>query len=131
MTIYLFHFNRACQNGHIEQVDCLISAGAKCKAHKSSKCTPLYAAIRGGHLSIVRKLLVNFPEVIKVSAISIYNLTSIYHLRIFNSTALFFSKDMTSENWSPLHVACINGKNDVVDLLLEFPFEKKHLQKYR
>lgn len=108
-------------------MDCLISAGAKCTAHKSSKCTPLYAAIRGGHIAIVKKLLVHFPEVIKVSAISIYLTRSIYSIHLW----LFSSKVMTSENWSPLHVACINGKNEVVDLLLEFPFDKKHLQKYR
>lgn len=58
---------RACQNGNLDQVNCLISAGAKCTAHKSTKCTPLYASIRGGHVSIVRKILTHFPEAINVS----------------------------------------------------------------
>lgn len=34
---------RACQNGHLEQANCLINAGAKCTPHKTTKCTPLYA----------------------------------------------------------------------------------------
>lgn len=59
---------RACQNGYMEQVECLIAAGAKCTAHKSTKCTPLYAAIRGGNTPIVRKLLAHFPEAINVTS---------------------------------------------------------------
>lgn len=58
---------RASQNGYVEQVNCLISAGAKCAAYKNIKCTPLYAAIRGGHVSIVKKLLTHFPDAINVS----------------------------------------------------------------
>lgn len=65
----MFVSHRACQNGYVDQVDCLIAAGAKCTAHKSTKCTPLYAAIRGGHISIVQKLLAQFPEAINVSAL--------------------------------------------------------------
>lgn len=42
-NIYSFTSFRACQNGYLEQVNCLINAGAKCTAHKSTKCTPLYA----------------------------------------------------------------------------------------
>lgn len=38
---------------------------------------------------------------------------------------------MTSENWSPLHVACINGKNDIVDLILSYQFRTESLRKYR
>lgn len=58
---------RACQNGYIEQVDCLIIAGAKCIAHKITKCTPLYAAIRAGHIAIIKKLLTQFPDAIDVN----------------------------------------------------------------
>lgn len=57
---------RACQNGYIEQVECLIGAGAKCTVHKITKCTPLYAAIKFGNTPIVRKLLAHFPETINV-----------------------------------------------------------------
>lgn len=45
-----FEYFSACQNGYLDQVDCLIEAGAKCTPHKSTKCTPLYAAIRSGLL---------------------------------------------------------------------------------
>lgn len=40
-------------------------------------------------------------------------------------------KCVTIENWSPLHVACINGKNEIVDLLLTFPYVKDQLRKFR
>lgn len=56
----------------MEQVECLIGAGAKCTAHKSTKCTPLYAAIRGGNTPIVRKLLAHFPEAINVMSSTFY-----------------------------------------------------------
>lgn len=69
---------RACQNGYSDQVDCLISAGAKCFAHKSTKCTPLFAAIRGGHAQIVRTLLKHFPDVINV------RFQSVIHFEYFN-----------------------------------------------
>lgn len=36
-------------------------------AHKTSKTTPLYAAIRGGHMAIVEKLFNHFPEAINVN----------------------------------------------------------------
>lgn len=45
MNLSPFASFRACQNGYLEQVNCLISAGAKCTAHKSTKCTPLYAGL--------------------------------------------------------------------------------------
>lgn len=64
--LFVLIFFRACQNGYIEQVDCLINAGAKCNAHKTTKCTPLYAAIRAGHIAIVKKLLIRFPDSINV-----------------------------------------------------------------
>lgn len=109
----------------MEQVECLISAGAKCTENQSTKCTPLYAAIRGGHIQIVKNLLAHFPEAMNVkSHFHIFKIT-------FNLTFDLFSKVMTSENWSPLHVACINGKNDVVDLLLGYKFPRELLQKYR
>lgn len=66
MFLFVLYF-RACQNGYIEQVDCLINAGAKCNAHKTTKCTPLYAAIRAGHIAIVKKLLIQFPDSINVN----------------------------------------------------------------
>lgn len=67
MDFLLLTSFRACQNGYLDQVNCLINAGAKCTAHKDTKCTPLYAAIRGGHVAIVKKLLTHFPEAINVS----------------------------------------------------------------
>lgn len=35
---------------------------------------------------------------------------------------------MTSEKWSPLHVACINGKNEIVDLILSYKFPREFLR---
>lgn len=56
---------------------------------------------------------------------------SLFPLKKKSQNLINFPKVMTSENWSPLHVACINGKNDVVDLLLAYTFPRELWQKYR
>lgn len=117
---------RASQNGCIELIEYFISIGADCRANNTTKYSPLYAAIRGGFLPIVEKLLRQFPSAIDVRSTD----WSRFNYFIF-ITFVFPLKIITAENWSPLHAACINGRNEIVQLLLTFPFAKECLKKYR
>lgn len=62
-------FCRSCQNGLADLVENLIENGADCRPNENTKYTPLYAAIRGGHQTIVELLLKQFPESICVSTL--------------------------------------------------------------
>lgn len=96
------HF-RACRGGNEEIYQALINAGARYEVHNATK-SPLCIAVQNGNIKLMKALLTQFP----------------------NSVA-----DITGENRSVLHIACINGRNDIIEFLLSTSYRKDCLKKYR
>lgn len=94
---------KACQEGHLEIVKKLIHAGADGRVHPTTKYSPLYIAAYHGRLHICQILLEHFPE-----------LSAIY----------------TVEHWLPIHAAAINNHQEIVQLLLSYPYPIKVMRPF-
>ncbi|OTF74150.1 hypothetical protein BLA29_005591, partial [Euroglyphus maynei] len=94
---------KACQDGHLEIVKKLIHAGADGRAHPTTKYSPLYIAAYHGRFHICQILLEHFPE-----------LSAIY----------------TVEHWLPIHAAAINNHQEIVQLLLSYPYPIKVMRPF-
>lgn len=94
---------KACQEGHLEIVKKLIQAGADGRTHPTTKYSPLYIASYHGRLHICQILLEHFPE-----------LSAIY----------------TVEHWLPIHAAAINNHQEIVQLLLGYPYPIKVMKPF-
>ena len=94
---------KACQDGHKQIVDLLISKGADGRIHPVTKYSPLYIASYLGRKEIVEILLTHFPNLVNVA---------------------------TVEKWLPIHGAAINNHLNVIDLLLNFDYPKAVLHSF-
>lgn len=99
------HFrHRTCRSGNERIFESLMSANIQYEVHNAHGYSPLCAAIQNGNLALVKALISQFPKSLV---------------------------DVTSENRTVLHMACINGRNDIVEYLLRASCESEYLQQYR
>lgn len=94
---------RACRAGNEEIYQALVKAGAKYEVHCAIR-SPICIAVQNGNIKLMKALLKQYP----------------------NSIA-----DITGENRSVLHIACINGRNDIIEFLLSASYRRDCLKKYR
>lgn len=93
----------AAATGNLPILDALLRAGADPLAANGRQQTALYAAIHNGHAPCVRRLLAVCPQLVQPA---------------------------TVEQWSALHVACINGSVDIARTLIEHPYPEAVLRAY-
>lgn len=116
----------ACQNGHVDIVEKLLENGADANCADSYNCYPYTYACRYGHLDCLEKLI-EFGANIQQSS-NINNRSTILHeiCKFGNIDVLNKMLDNRENVYSldhfcriPLHVACSNGKIEMVTRLLE------------
>jgi ankyrin repeat protein len=94
----------AAQLGNESILSMLLEAGADGRAHAVTRYSPLYTAVHHGHTKVAKILLEKFPSLVQ---------------------------HVTVEKWLPFHAACINGHNNLVEMMLKHDYPEELMSTYR
>ena len=121
----LFHY--ACGKGYLKVVKELIECKLDINVFDENDYTPLHWAARNGHFEILRLLLANGSE-IDING-GMYGKTSLMiaaslGIKEIVKILIEFGADITmvsekDQNRNSLHLAAINGKDKIVELLID------------
>ncbi|KAJ4243835.1 hypothetical protein NW762_014713 [Fusarium torreyae] len=119
----------ACLNGHYVIVECLLTCGADKEARQDNGATPLDDACWKGHESVVRLLLAKGAETqvtdhggwSPLLSATVYNNESIVKVLLEKDSSNINVAATTDK--TPLHVACEQGFEKIVGVLLDYSRE--------
>jgi Ankyrin repeats (3 copies) len=94
----------AAQLGNESILSMLLDAGADGRAHAVTRYSPLYTAVHHGHTKVAKILLERFPSLVQ---------------------------QVTVEKWLPFHAACINGHNNLVEMMLKHSYPEELMSTFR
>ena len=124
----------ASRAGHLDVVECLLTAGASVHAHAPYRTTPLMAACSNGHLAVAERLIAAGADVharddAVLLAIRRNDLDLADDLlnREPSAAAIVIAEDTTDFD-APIHLASISGNAQLVETLLRHGADARRIR---